>query len=35
MPKIEWANLPPTLREHLFDRLADRKITVEDLYRAG
>jgi len=24
MPKIEWSNLPPTLRDHLFDRLLDR-----------
>jgi hypothetical protein len=30
MPKIQ--NLPPPLRQHLFDRLEDRKITIEDLY---
>ena len=27
------ANLPPTLRDHLFDWLRDRKITAEDLYQ--
>jgi len=32
MPKIQWTDLPPALRDHLFERLADRKITVEDLY---
>jgi hypothetical protein len=33
MPKIQWTNLPPALREHLFDRLAERQITAEDLYK--
>lgn len=33
MPKIQWTDLPPALREHLFDRLRERKITVEDLYK--
>ncbi len=33
MPKIQWTNLPPALREHLFDRLAERKISAEDLYK--
>jgi hypothetical protein len=33
MPKIQRTNLPPTLRQHLFDRLAERKIPVEDLYK--
>ena len=32
MPKIQWANLPPALREHLFERLRERKITAEDLF---
>ena len=32
MPKVQWANLPPALREHLFERLRERKITAEDLY---
>jgi hypothetical protein len=33
MPRIQWENLPSTLRDHLFDRLRERKITVEDLYQ--
>jgi hypothetical protein len=33
MPRIRWTNLPLALRDHLFDRLRDRKITAEDLYR--
>ena len=33
MPRIQWANLPPALRDHLFDRLRDRKITTADLYQ--
>jgi hypothetical protein len=33
VPKIQWTNLPPALRDHLFDRLRDRKITVDDLYQ--
>jgi hypothetical protein len=33
VPKIQWTNLPPALREHLFDRLVDRQITAEDLYQ--
>jgi hypothetical protein len=33
MPKIQWTNLPPSLRQHLFDRLEERKITGEDLYK--
>ena len=33
MPKIQWTDLPTALRDHLFDRLRDRKITVEDLYQ--
>lgn len=33
MPIIQWSNLPATLRDHLFDRLRDRKITTEDLYQ--
>ena len=32
MPKIQWQNLPPQLRQHLFDRAKERKITVEDLF---
>jgi hypothetical protein len=33
VPKIQWTNLPPALREHLFDRLRDRQITAEDVYQ--
>lgn len=33
MPKIQWTNLPPAIRHHLFDRLEERKITVDDLYK--
>jgi hypothetical protein len=33
MPKIQWTDLPAAIRQHLFDRLAERKITAEDLYR--
>ena len=33
MPKIQWTDLPTALRQHLFDRLAERKISVDDLYR--
>jgi hypothetical protein len=33
MPKIQWTDLPSALRDHLFERLAERKITVESLYQ--
>jgi hypothetical protein len=33
MPKIQWTNLPTSIRDHLFDRLAERQITAEDLYK--
>ena len=33
MPKIQWTNLPTAIRNHLFQRLVDRKITAEDLYK--
>ena len=33
MPKIKWSGLPPALRNHLFDRLRDRQITTDDLFR--
>jgi len=33
MPKIQWTGLPAALRDHLFERLRERKITAEDLYR--
>jgi len=33
MPKIRWTDLPPSLRDHLFDRAADRQISADDLYK--
>ncbi len=33
MPRIEWTNLPPELRDHLFDRARERQISAEDLYQ--
>ncbi|HEX9725988.1 MAG TPA: hypothetical protein VGC53_17050 [Vicinamibacteria bacterium] len=33
MPKIQWTDLPPALRDHLFERLRERTITAEDLYQ--
>jgi hypothetical protein len=33
VPKIQWTDLPVALRNHLFERLAERKTTVEDLYK--
>jgi hypothetical protein len=33
MPKIQWTDLPPARRDHLFERLRERKITAEDLYQ--
>jgi hypothetical protein len=33
MPKVQWTNLPEALRDHLFERLRERKISAEDLYR--
>ena len=32
MPKIQWTNLPPSLRDHLLERLRERKIQAEGLY---
>jgi hypothetical protein len=32
MPKIKWLDLPPQLRQHLFDRANEREITMEDLF---
>lgn len=32
MPTVQWADLPKPLREHLFERLRERKITGADLY---
>jgi hypothetical protein len=33
MPRIQWSDLPPALRDHLFERLRERKISADDLYR--
>jgi hypothetical protein len=33
MPKIQWTDLPPALRDRLFERLRERKISAEDLYK--
>ena len=33
MPKIQWTNLPIALRDHLFERLRERRISAEDLYQ--
>ncbi len=33
MPAIQWTGLPMALREHLLERLRERKISAEDLYR--
>ena len=33
MSKIQWTDLPPALRGHLFDRLRERRISAEDLWQ--
>jgi len=33
MPRIQWTDLPLALRDHLFERLRERRITAEDLYK--
>ena len=33
MPTIQWTGLPKSLRDHLLDRLAERKTAAEDLYK--
>ena len=33
MPKIQWTNLPDAVRKHLLQRLKERKMTEEDLFR--
>lgn len=35
MPKIQWTNLPEALRDHLFDRLRERKISPGARYARG
>ncbi len=33
MPKIRWTDLPKALRDHLFERVRERKIAAEDLWK--
>ena len=33
MPRIQWTNLPIALRDHLFQRVAERKISANDLWK--
>ena len=33
MPKIQWTDLPPALQDHLFERVRERKISAEDLWK--
>jgi hypothetical protein len=33
VPKIERTGLPAALRDHLFDRARERKVSIEDLYQ--
>lgn len=33
MPVIQWKDLPPALRHHLFLRVQEREIPLQDLYR--
>jgi hypothetical protein len=34
MPKIAgWTDFPPAIREHLIERMRDRRVTLEDLNR--
>lgn len=32
MPRIQWTDLPPALRDHLIERAHQRRISAEDLY---
>lgn len=32
MPRILWTDLPIALREHLFERVRQRRISASDLY---
>jgi hypothetical protein len=31
VPQIKWQNLPENVRQHLIDRMHDRRITLSDL----
>ena len=33
MPRIQWTDLPVALRDHLFERAAERQISTPDLIR--
>lgn len=33
MPKIQWNDLPPALRNHLLERARERQVSAEDLYK--
>jgi len=33
MPTIQWADLPIALRDHLFERVRERKIAADDLWK--
>ena len=33
MPKIQWVDLPLALRDHLFERLRERRISAVDLFQ--
>ena len=33
MPKIQWTDLPLALRDHLFERAAERKIAGAELHQ--
>jgi hypothetical protein len=33
MPRIQWTGLPVALRDHLFERAAERQISPSDLIR--
>ena len=32
MPRIQWTELPAALRDHLFERARQRRISADDLY---
>ena len=32
MPTIQWTDLPIALRDHLFERARERRISADDLY---
>ncbi len=32
MPRIEWTDLPTALRDHLFERARERRVSAADLY---